>query len=155
MSKNSISGRSLNNSITSEDILGKEVIDVKGKVIGIVEKVLIDPKKIEIIGIEIDKGFLKQGLAIGKGYIDKITEVAVILNTKVAYEIKGMTVFDSNGAKVGFVSGIDLIGKRNKVKNLHVKKNIYAKEIIISHELIETIGHNVILNVKKKTLLKK
>lgn len=149
MSKKSISGRNLEDSITSDDILGKEVIDIEGKFIGVVEKVLIDPKNIEIIGIEVDKGFLKKGLSIGRSYIDKITDVAIFLKIRVAYEIKGMTVFDKIGAKVGIVSEVELVEGRNKIKNIHVRKGMGKKEMIISNDLIETIGHNIILAVKE------
>ncbi|MCA9485684.1 MAG: PRC-barrel domain-containing protein [Nanoarchaeota archaeon] len=152
MSQRSISGRNLENAITSDDILGKDVVDVGGNFIGVVDKVLIDPKKLDLIGIEVDKGFLKKGLSIGKGYIKRVTDKVVFLNIKVAFEIKGMLVFDNLGAKIGSVSEVKLVGNRNKIGRLFVRQGIGKELIEIQAELIETIGHNVMLNVSKKEL---
>lgn len=154
MSKESISGRILKNCITSEDILGKEVIDSDGKYIGIVEKVLIDPINMDFVGIEIDKGFLRKGISLGKNYIKKITPLAVFLNIKPAYEIRGMTVFDKSGKRIGKVIEVKLQSNRNKVKEIKVKRNALKKEIKIPEEFIETMGYNIVLSLNKKELLK-
>lgn len=153
MKKRNISGKSLNNVITSDDILGKEIIDREGSLIGVAEKVLIDSVDLDFIGIEVDKGFLKKGLSIGRSYIDRVTENAIFLKIRVVYEIKGMTVFDNVGAKVGIVSGIELFGEKNKIKNIYIKKGLARKEIVISAELVETMGENIILNVSKQELM--
>jgi len=153
MSKKSISGKNLSRGITSDGILGKEVIDLDGKFIGVVEKVLIDPIDLDFIGIEVDKGFLKKGLSIGKSYIDRISEVAIFLKIKVVYEIKGMTVFDKIGAIIGTVSEIELWGEKNKIKNIYIKQGMIKKELVVPYDFIDSIGYNVILTVKKKRLL--
>ena len=153
MSKKSISGKNLSRGITSDDILGKEVIDLDGKFIGVVEKVLIDPIDLDFIGIEVDKGFLKKGLSIGKSYIDRISEVAIFLKIKVVCEIKGMTVFDKIGAIIGTVSKIELWGEKNKIKNIYIKQGMIKKELVVPYDFIDSIGYNVILTVKKKRLL--
>ena len=152
MSKKSISGRNLDRSITSEDILGKEVIDTEGKIIGVVEKVLIDPTDLDFVGIEVDKGFLKKGLSIGKSYIDKISDSKVFLKIRVVYEIKGMSVFDKIGAEIGTVSDIELVGGRNKIKKIMVRQGILKKSLDAPCDFIDTIGYNVILSVSKKEL---
>lgn len=152
--KASISGRNLNDAITSDDLLGKKVIDLEGKVVGIIEKVLIDSKNLEFIGIEVDKGFLKKGLSIGKSYIGKISENSVFLKIKVVFEIKGMTVFDEIGAKVGKITGVELWGEKNKIKKIYVKQGLIKKDLAIPAEIIETIGQNVILKIKKEKLRK-
>ena len=69
MPQKSISGKDLNEAVTSDDILGKDVIDADGKFIGVTEKVFIHPNNLDFIGIEVDKGFLRKGLSIGKDYI--------------------------------------------------------------------------------------
>jgi len=153
MSKKSISGKNLSRGITSDDILGKEVIDLDGRFIGVVEKVLIDPIDLDFIGIEVDKGFLKKGLSIGKSYIDRISEVAVFLKIKVVYEIKGMTVFDKMGGIIGTVSDIELWGEKNKIKNIYIRQGMIKKELVAPSDFIDSIAYNVILTVKKKRLL--
>ena len=65
----SISGKDLDEAVTSDDILGKDIIDVDGKLIGVTEKVFIHPNSLDFIGIEVDKGFLRKGFSIGKDYI--------------------------------------------------------------------------------------
>jgi len=156
MQEKSISGRKINKSITSEDILGKDVIDAEGGFIGVAEKIFIDPKLMNFIGISVDKGLIKSGLTIGKSYIDKVTDHAIFLKIRVVYDIKGMLVFDKNGKRVGKVSSIDLYGNKNKIKRLYVKSRSFFKEkILIPEDYIENIGDNVILNVTLKQLSKK
>ncbi|MFA4953652.1 MAG: PRC-barrel domain-containing protein [Candidatus Pacearchaeota archaeon] len=159
MQQKSISGKEISKAITSEDILGKEVIDAEGAFIGVAEKVFIDPKFMDFIGISIDKGIIRSGLTIGKSYIDRIADHAIFLKIRVVYDIKGKLVFDKDGKKVGTVSSIDLCGGKNKIKNIYVKSNFhlfsFKKEIIIPKEYIKNIGDNVILNVTINNLTKK
>lgn len=158
MHEKNISGKDISKAITSEDLLGKEVIDAEGGVIGVAEKIFIDPISLDFVGISIDKGLIRNGLSIGKNYISKITEHAIFLKIKVAYDIKGMTVFDKDGKKVGIVRSIDLQGNKNKIKSIYVKTNfslsIFKKEVNIPSSHIKNIGDNVILNVTRKMLLK-
>jgi len=148
-----ISGRDLSKTVTSEDLLGKEVIDLDGSFIGVVEKVLIDPHKLDFVGISIDKGFLRKGFTLGKGYIDKITPHAVFLKIRVSYDVKGKLVFDNDGELVGTVTSIDLYGSKNKIVNIVLRSSIFAgREIVIPAEYINEIGENVMLNVNKNKL---
>lgn len=155
MSRRSISGRKINKTITSDDILGKDVIDIEGRKIGVAEKVLIDPSELDFVGIEVDKGFLKKGIAIGKSYIERVTEHSILLNIRVAYEIKGMDVFDVHGKKVGAVSEVNLWGNRNKIKNIIVRRRLLKQPLIVSEREIETIGRNVMLKVSLTDLQQK
>ena len=159
MKQKSISGKAIGKAITSEDILGKEVIDAEGAFIGVAEKVFIDPKFLDFIGISVDKGLIRSGLTIGKSYIDKIADHAIFLKIRVVYDIKGKLVFDKDGKKVGTVSSIDLCGGKNKIKNIYVKPNFFLfsfkNKIVISEEYIANIGDNVILNVTINNLIKK
>ena len=159
MKEKSISGKKITNAITSEDILGKEVMDSDGGFIGVAEKIFIDSESMDFIAISVDKGLVRSGLTIGKNYIGKITDHAIILKIKVVYDIKGMFVFDKDGKKVGKVSSLDLYGNKNKIKNIYVTQNnllfLFKKDIAISADYIETIGDNVILNTTIDNLPKK
>ncbi len=155
MKQKSISGRDLSKTLTSEDLLGKDVIDFDSTIIGVVEKVLIDPKTLDFVGISIDKGFLKKGITIGRNYIEEIKEHAVFLKIRVSYEVKGKKVFDSEGKIVGKVSSLELYENMNKIVNLIVKEDnllFPSKEILISSRYIKTIGENVMLSIKKEDL---
>jgi len=157
MTQKSISGRDLSKTLTSEDLLGKDVIDFDGTIVGVVEKVLIDPKSLDFVGISIDKGFLKKGLTIGRSYIDEIKEHAVFLKIRVSYEFKGKIVFDSEGRVVGRVSSLELYDNMNGIVSLVVRKGnliFQGKEILIPAKYVKNIGENVMLNVKKEDLKK-
>jgi uncharacterized protein YrrD len=146
MANRNISGKTLEGAITSDDILGKEVIDVDGRIIGIAEKIFIDSHKFNLIGIDIDKGVLKKGLTIGKNYIRKITPHAIFLNISVAYELKGMLVFDIDGAEVGKVIKVGLRGARNIIKDITVRRGMFGS-LIIPRKHIDRIGGNIFLKV--------
>mgnify|MGYP001612661093 CR=1 FL=1 len=157
MQKRNISGKNLSSVITSEDILGKDVIDTNGSFIGVVEKVLIDPSSLNFVGISIDKGFLTKGLTLGKNYIQRITDHAVFLKIRVAYEIKGMQVFDMNGKIIGRVSSIDLYGTKNKIVSINVRPevmSIFRKEITIPYKYVKNVGDNIVLNIQLEILIK-
>ncbi|MDO8508657.1 MAG: PRC-barrel domain-containing protein [Nanoarchaeota archaeon] len=152
MAQKSISSKDLDKALTSDDVLGKEIIDSVGSFIGIAEKVFIDPNDFDFIGVGIDKGFLKKGLAIGRNYIEKITKYAVFLNIRVAFEIRGMEVFDKDGKDLGIVSEIELVVNTNKISSIGIKKGIFGKKIIIPYNFVERVGDNVLLNTTKKEI---
>lgn len=155
MTQKSISGRNLSKTLTSEDLLGKDVIDFDSALIGVVEKVLIDPKTLDFVGISVDKGFLRKGITIGRNYIEEIKEHAVFLKIRVSYEVKGKLVFDSEGKVVGRVSSLDLYENMNKIVILIVKRHSIlfpGKEIIVPSRYIRTIGGNVMLSIRKEDL---
>src|SRR3989344_1317335 len=135
---------------------GKRVIDSDGEVIGVVEKVLINPKNFELVGISIDKGFLRKGLSIGKNYIDRLTDYAVFLKIRVSYELKGKTVFDKDGKKIGKVVSIEIHGNKNRLKSVRVKSTILNflsnRDLIVQSDQIDNVGENIILNVGKDSL---
>ena len=149
MTRKNISGRDLSKTITSEDLLGKEVIDSDGSFIGVIEKVLIDPRKLQFVGLSIDKGFLRKDFTIGKGYVEKVTAHAVFLKIKVSYDIKGKVVFDNEGVIIGKVTSIELYRHKNKIVNLFVKSSLFGKEKVIPAIYIKAVGENVMLNVTK------
>ena len=125
----------LTDTITSDDILGKEVIDAEGGFVGVVENVLIDPETVEIIGISIDNGLLKKGLLVGKNYIKNVAKHAVFLKINSAFNLKGMFVFDIEGKKVGKIYDLQLYGTKNKIQNIFVRSD-YGN-IEISSKFIE------------------
>ncbi|MEK6918624.1 MAG: PRC-barrel domain-containing protein [Nanoarchaeota archaeon] len=156
MNQKSISGKAIEKTITSEEILGKDVIDIDGSNIGVVEKVLIDPKSLDFVGISIDKGFLKRGLTLGENYIDQVTDHAVLLKIRVAYEVKGKNVFDKDGKIIGIVTSIDLEGEKNIISSINVKSGFLTvgKELSIPAGYIKAIGEGVMLTIKKEEIKK-
>lgn len=140
--------------LTSDDILGKEVIDPEGGFLGVVEKIHIDAKTVDITSFSVDKGFLKKGLLIGKGYVERITPHAVFLRIRPVLNMRGMKVFDYEGRKVGTVKQVVLRGRKNRLKHLIIVSGVMRKERIIPPELIKFVGENIFLNQKKEAVLK-
>ncbi len=151
MSQRSISGKDLNEAVTSDDLLGKDVIDADGKFIGVAEKVFIHPSTLDFMGIEVDKGFLRRGLSIGKDYIERIAKHAVFLKIRVAFEIRGMNVFSRLGENLGKVTNVELIGYKNEIKAIQIKHE--GKNVLIPLNYIVKIGEGVFLNVSKEELM--
>ena len=152
MPKERISGKNISRAITSDDILGKEVIDAEGKIIGITEKLFLDPETLDFVGIEVDKGFLKKGLSIGRDYIERVSSVAVFLRITIAFDVRGRMVFDRVGAKIGKVSQVELKGNKNQIQKLIVRLGVKRK-IGIPLTFVETMDRNVILGISKEQLL--
>jgi sporulation protein YlmC with PRC-barrel domain len=149
-----ISNPSIMDAITSEDVLGKDVIDAKGAFLGVTDKLYLNPKSMRITGISIDKGFLKKGFIIGSGYIREISEHAVFLNIEPAFQIKGMNVFDKDGAKVGRIDSITLEGDLNSVEEIVVKtSSVGGKKIVIPAASISRIENSAFLNVRREELI--
>lgn len=152
MQQKSVSGKVISKAITSEDVLGKDVIDSEGGFIGVAEKIFINPETLDLVGISIDKGVMTKAITIGKSYIQKITNHAIFLKIRVVYEIKGMFVFDKHGKKIGKVTSIDLHGSKNKIKRIYVKPNLFQDKISIPINYIKSTEENVLLNVSKSHL---
>ncbi|MBI2448962.1 PRC-barrel domain-containing protein [Candidatus Pacearchaeota archaeon] len=147
-------GEELGNTITSDDIVGKDVIDIDGEFIGVVEMLHIDPSAVEVIGITIDKGFLRKGLIIGKDYIERVAPHAIFLKIRPSYKLKGMNVFDSEGENIGIVTKVNLHGKKNEVESIIVRSGIFKRDVVIPVKFIRNIGYNVLLSVKKDDIMK-
>ena len=146
-----IFGKDLENAFTSDELLGKDVIDGKGDFIGVVEKVFIDSKTLDFAGISVDKGFLRRSFVIGSGYIRKITKYAVFLKTSIVFQIRSMSVFDRDGKKIGIVKNVILNGSKNSIREVIVRTRL-LKTITIPRAYIETLGSNLILNITKNDL---
>ena len=145
-------GEGLNNTVTSDDVLGKEVIDSEGEFLGVVEMLHLDPNLVEVAGITIDKGFLKSGLVIGKDYIERIAPHAIFLKIRPFFKLKGMIVFDSLGEKIGVVSKAVLQENKNQIESLLVNVSSLGREVLIPADLIKSIGENVFLIAEKDNL---
>ncbi len=146
--------------ITSDDILGKDVIDSDGEIIGISTKIHIDNKTRQLIGVTIDQGFGKPDLYVGLEYIRTFGIDSILLTTSPKSKVRGLKVLDSFGKTVGYVEDVLSIGKTNRFKGIKVKKGTLSKPFIVRSKDIKEIGHAVILKenwkmveIKKKKVL--
>jgi sporulation protein YlmC with PRC-barrel domain len=127
--------------ITSDDILGKDVVDSEGEIIGVVQKIHIDKKIKQIIGITIDEGFMKPDLFIGLDYVKNFGVDSIFLNMIPNEKYLGLKIFDKNGKLQGTVSKIETVG--TKIKSIEYKSRFTTYKIPASK--IKKIIGNVIL----------
>lgn len=132
------------NIITTDDILGKDVVDTQGDILGVVQKLHIDKLSKSILGITVDQGFLKPDLFIGLQYIKQFGIDTIFLNTYPINKIKGLLVLDSNGKVLGHVSDFEL-SKNNQLSSINLKSGQYHEDITIFTKNIKEIGHNIVL----------
>lgn len=138
----------MDNIITSDDILGKHVIDEHGDVVGVSQKLHIDKNKKNIVGISVDQGFMKPDLFVGLEYIEQFGVDTIFLNTFPKDKVIGMAVIDAYGREVGTVKTINFSSK-NVLISINVKGQ--GKNLITIHSSkIREIGYNVILKEEFK-----
>ncbi len=127
------------NWITSDDVLGKDVIDIDGTVIGVVDKLFIDAVTLETEAISIDKGFLEKGLVLGKDYIERVSKFAVFLNIAPAILFVKKTVYDASGKRIGVVKRVDVDANTGQIKDIILDSGP------IDPQRIAQVGKNITL----------
>lgn len=133
----------MNKYITSDDILGKEVVAADGEIMGVVQKLHIDASTKEITGITIDEGFMKPDLFIGIQFIKKLGVDSLLVSIVPRQKFIGLEVFTSTGKSIGTVTEIET-GKNNaKIKKIKVKAGFSSKAYTAKQ--IKLIGASVIL----------
>jgi len=147
----SVELRKLQGAITSEDVLGKDVIDSGGVLLGVSDKLYLDPKTLNVLGISVDKGFLRKGFVISTEYIEEVASHAVFLNMQPATRMKGMIVFGRNGARIGKVTHVDLVQDTNKVSSIIVKTGFFSS-VHVPARHIKSYDKNVFLSISKSEL---
>lgn len=121
--------------------LGKKVYSKEGNIVGIVKDLFI--------GKGAMTGFFVLGrrkLFIDKEYVASESEKSIMLSIEPVLLVIGKKVFDSDGRKVGYVSGIDRKSNSNNYVALLVKSNLFSKAFSIPKEDVEVFKENVILN---------
>ncbi|TGM53138.1 PRC-barrel domain-containing protein [Leptospira adleri] len=137
------------NTITSDDILGKEALDPEGQILGVVVKLHIDRSEKRITGITIDQGFMKPDLFVGIDFVRTLGVDAILLNTIPFEKYKGLKVLDSDGSEAGIVE--EVISKNGKLEFLLVKTSLnpLSKERKkIPAAKIQEIGDKILLKRK-------
>ena len=128
--------------ITSDDILGKDAVDLDGEILGVIIKLHIDKDSKQLSGITIDQGFMKPNLFVGMNYVKNFGVDSVFLSKIPATKYIGLSVLDSKGKLVGTVKNVS--SKRHKVKAIEISKGL-GKRFAVSSSDIQEIGETVIL----------
>lgn len=132
--------------ITSDEVLGKYVIDDAGNSIGIITQLHIDKTNKNILGISIDPGFLKPQVFVGVRLISLFGIDAVYISRTPQSRYIGLTVFDNRGVVVGRVKSS--VYENKALKSIEVRMGFFRKKEIDS-SYIKRVKRNVILNVSK------
>ena len=129
--------------ITSDEILGKEVVNSEGEIKGVVQKIHIDKRTKEIMGITVDEGFMKPDLFIGVENIKLFGLDAVFMNTASDMKFKGLKIIDNQGHIVGTVVDIIRSSKTGKIEEVTAKNK--TSTYTIQAKEIKSINENVLL----------
>jgi len=133
--------------ITSDDILGKDVLGKDAGIIGLASKIHIDKSRKQILGITVDCGFAKPDLYVGIDHIKTFGVDSIMLDLDPHHGLRGLEVYDLNGADVGRVSEVSY-SSSNALKYIKVRAGI--KHVNITPRYIKMIGSNIILKLTKK-----
>ena len=131
--------------ITADDILGKEAVDPDGAVLGIVMKIHIDKDEKSLVGITVDQGFMKPDLFIGIDYVKYFGVDAILLNQVPKDKFKGLNVLTADGSVLGTVK--EVLMQNKKMLGLVVVKSVAfsKREILVQVSKVKEIGASVIL----------
>ncbi|MFP4112478.1 MAG: PRC-barrel domain-containing protein [Candidatus Woesearchaeota archaeon] len=133
--------------INLQDFVGRNIIDKKGNVIGIVESFRLDPKDLTLEAVEVTKGFFAEDHFIGKDYIAEFNRDGIKLNIVPVTEFINKTVFDTRGNKIGSVKELNKAGPTNQINSLIVNRGLSREDVEINVSDIREIGKNVHLNI--------
>lgn len=92
--------------ITSDDILGKDVIDPDGDVLGVASKLHIDDDAYDVVGVTVDQGFGWPSLYIGVSHVKRVGVDAVLLSSRPLSNLAGKDVYSEDGAYIGRVADV-------------------------------------------------
>ncbi|MFP4119174.1 MAG: PRC-barrel domain-containing protein [Candidatus Woesearchaeota archaeon] len=115
----------MSQTLTSDDILGKDAVDKEGDILGVIIKLHITKSQKALTGITIDQGFMKPNLFVGIEYVRNFGVDTVFLNYVPRTKCKGMRVITAEGKNIGVV--IDVKMKRGKLQAITVARNKLAK----------------------------
>ena len=135
--------------ITSDDILGKDVIDIEGNSIGIVTIMHIDKKTKSIVGVSVDTGFMKPQVFVGIDLIKNFGIDAVYISKTPSSRYIGMSVYDIYGNYVGKVDHLEFSEKSQTVQRVVVSIGMMRSVVLITRHL-KNIGRGIILKIPKE-----
>src|SRR3989344_5581879 len=92
-----------------KEVLSKKVISKNGLLIGKVSEIRMSNNGMNVQGIVVSRGFLKNRLYISKSYIDKLTDDSVILKIDPFLMSRGLKIVTSEGEVIG--KAVDFIRK--------------------------------------------
>jgi sporulation protein YlmC with PRC-barrel domain len=136
--------------ITSDDILGKDVVDPHGDIIGIAQQLRIEKDTKKIVGVVVDQGFLKPDLYVGLDYVTNFGIDSIYINRFPVPKLRGFEVYDVKGRLVGYVS--DVAQTKERMSAIIVRRSVWKKPMSLDSKFIKSVGFSVILNLEEHEL---
>lgn len=136
------------NFLTSDDVLGKDVIDSRGHYIGVVTQLHIDNRDKMIVGISIDGGFLKPNIFIGTSLISNFGVNSVYISHSPASRYLGLIVFDMYAQKIGKVTKVNFGDKHDQIVSFRVSYGLF-RYIDIPVDHVTVLSRNIIIKIDK------
>lgn len=95
--------------ITTDDILGKDVIDPDGDILGVVLTVHVDETACDVTGLTIDQGFGEPHLYVGVNHVDRFGVDAIFLENRPMANLGGEDVYTESGEYLGEVTSVNVV----------------------------------------------
>jgi len=140
--------KEFNSGVKMQALLGKKVRDSSGKEVGSVTEIRLDPKTLDLDGIEMDRGFFGTYTFIGRKYISDLSEEGVALNMDIVADYKGLKVIDSRGKAVGTVKEVQTDGSTNNLSAIVVGAGLLKHDMVFPRSDVKGVGKSIMLNVK-------
>jgi sporulation protein YlmC with PRC-barrel domain len=137
--------------LSTDNILGKDVIDKSGQSIGVVNQVHIDKLDKNIIGISIDSGFMKPLVFVGIDLIVNFGVDSVYIQQTPRSRYIDMIVFDNIGVIVGKVKNVYFKDESFEISHIKIKVSM-LKSLLLDVKYVKRIGRNIFLNISKRNV---
>lgn len=132
--------------LVSSRRLGKIVVISKsGEIIGKVRE--IRTKEFNVEGIIVAKPFSRYYEFIDKQSIKVFNQNEVLLKINPVTSLKGLSVYDTSGRRLGKVKKVMRSDNNNDFTSLVVKDKFYSKALLIEKDKIDIMKKNIILNI--------
>lgn len=132
--------------ITTDDILAKQVVGPDGSVLGTVVKIHVHKHKLKIIGITIDKGFMRPDLFVGIEFVKNFGIDTIFLDKIPKETYFGMRIITDYGMEIGKVKDVIIDGFKIKGIVGSAREGFFKKEEFkIAMDQIKEIGASIIL----------
>ncbi|MBX4212147.1 PRC-barrel domain-containing protein [Candidatus Pacearchaeota archaeon] len=134
----------LEKTFNAGSLLGSNVLTPQGLVVGKIKEIRMSPDDMDLEGVIVSRGWLKNKIYIGRNYFKKLSQESLILSIEPAPLLEGRTVINYQGKRIGRVVQAVRADSTNALKHLIVKKTFH-KEFIVPVKFVQAIGSTIIL----------
>ena len=138
--------KEFNSGLKIRELMGRKVMALNGKEVGKILEVRLDPKTLNLDGIEMDRGFFGTDTFIGRNYIESMSDEGAVLNMTPATDYKGFHVLDSTGKEIGKVKEIRTQGHTNNITAIVVSTGLLNNDVIFTKSDVKSVGESIMLN---------